>query len=110
MKELGEASDTYHAELAAPLLAAGVERIILVGPEMAALAAALGKSAGSVLAARIELDHAETAAEAAECLAADAPQGGDAILVKGSNSVGLGTLVRALTAGATGGTRKAGEN
>jgi UDP-N-acetylmuramoyl-tripeptide--D-alanyl-D-alanine ligase len=86
---------------------------------MAALAAelgrALGKSAGSVLAAHIELDHAKTAAEAAECLAADAPQGGDAILVKGSNSVGLGTLVRALTAktttaGATGGARKAGEN
>ena len=96
----------HHADLAEPLLAAGVERIILVGPEMAALAAALGKSAGSVLAAQIELDHAETAAEAAECLAADAPQGGDAILVKGSNSVGLGTLVRALTAGA----RKAGEN
>jgi UDP-N-acetylmuramoyl-tripeptide--D-alanyl-D-alanine ligase len=119
MKELGEGSDAYHAELAQPLIAAGVERIILVGPEMAALAAelgrALGKSAGSVLAAHIELDHAKTAAEAAECLAADAPQGGDAILVKGSNSVGLGTLVRALTAktttaGATGGARKAGEN
>ena len=104
MKELGEASDGYHAGLAEPLLAAGVERIILVGPEMAALVAelgrALGKSAAAALAARIELDHAETAAEAAECLAADAPQGGDAILVKGSNSVGLGALVRALTAGA----------
>jgi len=73
---------------------------------MAVLAKALGKSADPALAARIELDHAKTAAEAAECLAADAPQGGDAILVKGSNSVGLGTLVRALTAGA----RKAGEN
>ena len=59
-----------------------------------------------MLAARIELDHAKTATEAAECLAADAPQGGDAILVKGSNSVGLGTLVRALTAGA----KTAGEN
>ena len=110
MKELGEASDGYHAGLAEPLLAAGVERIILVGPEMAVLAKALGKSAGPALAAQIELDHAETAAEAAECLAADAPQGGDAILIKGSNSVGLGTLVRALTAGAKGGAGKAGEN
>jgi UDP-N-acetylmuramoyl-tripeptide--D-alanyl-D-alanine ligase len=110
MKELGEASDGYHAGLAEPLLAAGVERIILVGPEMAALGAALGralgKSADPALAARIELDHAQSASEAAECLAADAPQGGDAILVKGSNSVGLATLVRALTAGA----KKAGEN
>ena len=114
MKELGEGSDAYHAALAEPLIAAGVERIILVGPEMAALVAelgkALGKSADPALAARIELDHAGNAAEAAECLAADAPQGGDAILVKGSNSVGLGTLVRALTAGATGGARKAGDN
>ncbi|WP_298188716.1 UDP-N-acetylmuramoyl-tripeptide--D-alanyl-D-alanine ligase [Novosphingobium sp.] len=111
MKELGETSDRYHAELAEQLIAAGVERIILVGPEMAVLAKALGKSAGPALAARIELDHAGNAAEAAECLAADAPQGGDAILVKGSNSVGLGTLVRALTAGTkTGGAKTAGEN
>ncbi|KPF85748.1 UDP-N-acetylmuramoyl-tripeptide--D-alanyl-D-alanine ligase [Novosphingobium sp. AAP93] len=114
MKELGEASDGYHAGLAEPLIAAGVERIILVGPEMAPLSAALGralgKSADPALAARIELDHAKTAAEAAECLAADAPQGGDAILVKGSNSVGLGTLVRALTAGAGQGAKTAGEN
>jgi UDP-N-acetylmuramoyl-tripeptide--D-alanyl-D-alanine ligase len=110
MKELGEASDGYHADLAEPLIAAGVERIILVGTEMAALAAelgrALGKNADPALAARIELDHAGNASEAAECLAADAPQGGDAILVKGSNSVGLGTLVRALTAGI----KTAGEN
>ncbi|MBX9886139.1 MAG: UDP-N-acetylmuramoyl-tripeptide--D-alanyl-D-alanine ligase [Novosphingobium sp.] len=110
MKELGGASDAYHAGLAEPLIAAGVERIILVGPEMGVLAAelgrALGKNAAPALAARIELDHAGNAAEAAECLAADAPQGGDAILVKGSNSVGLGTLVRALTAGA----KTAGEN
>ncbi|MFM9937227.1 MAG: UDP-N-acetylmuramoyl-tripeptide--D-alanyl-D-alanine ligase [Novosphingobium sp.] len=106
MKELGDASDAYHAALAEPLLAAGVDRIILVGPEMAALASALtsslasslGKSGNAVLAGRIELDHVENAAGAAECLAADSPQGGDAILVKGSNSVGLGTLVQALTA------------
>jgi UDP-N-acetylmuramoyl-tripeptide--D-alanyl-D-alanine ligase len=104
MKELGDASDAYHAALAEPLIAAGVERIILVGPEMAALAAgiasALGKSGNAELAGKIELDHVQNAAGAAECLAADSPQGGDAILVKGSNSVGLGALVRALTAGA----------
>ena len=102
MKELGDLSDGYHAELAEPLIAAGVERIILVGPEMAALVPeltkALGKSGNAVLAGRIELDHVDNAARAAECLAADSPQGGDAILVKGSNSVGLSALVRALNA------------
>jgi UDP-N-acetylmuramoyl-tripeptide--D-alanyl-D-alanine ligase len=107
MKELGDLSDGYHAELAEPLIAAGVERIILVGPEMAALVPeltkALGKSGNAVLAGRIELDHVDNAARAAECLAADSPQGGDAILVKGSNSVGLGALVRALTAAAPSG-------
>lgn len=102
MKELGNASDAYHAGLAEPLIAAGIERIILVGPEMAALvsalAKALGKTGNAVLAGQIELDHVESAAAAAECLAADSPQGGDAILVKGSNSVGLGALVRAFSA------------
>ncbi|WP_295525436.1 UDP-N-acetylmuramoyl-tripeptide--D-alanyl-D-alanine ligase [Novosphingobium sp. Chol11] len=97
MKELGAAEAQYHAALAEPLLAAGIERIVLVGAEMAALASALGKSGDAVLAGRIELDHVQTTAEAAECLASDGPQGGDAILVKGSNSVGLGALVRALT-------------
>ncbi len=98
MKELGAAEAAYHAALVEPLLSAGIERIVLVGPEMAALASALGKSSDAVLAGRIELDHVQTTAEAAECLASDGPQGGDAILVKGSNSVGLGALVRALTA------------
>ncbi|MCW1381274.1 UDP-N-acetylmuramoyl-tripeptide--D-alanyl-D-alanine ligase [Novosphingobium sp. KCTC 2891] len=98
MRELGAEEDRYHRELAEPLLAAMVDRVILVGPEMAALAEALGKSAQPALAGTIEVDHVETAAEAAECLASEGPQGGDAILVKGSNSVGLGALVRALTA------------
>ena len=102
MKELGDASDAYHAALTEPLIAAGIERIILVGPEMGALVEeftkALGKSGNAVLAGKIELDHVQNAAGAAECLAADSPQGGDAILVKGSNSVGLSALVRALTA------------
>lgn len=98
MRELGADEDRYHRELVAPLRDAGIDRVILVGPEMAALAHALGKSEGGALAAAIEVDHVQTAAEAAECLASEGPQGGDAILVKGSNSVGLGALVRALTA------------
>jgi len=98
MKELGAQESRYHAELAAPIRAANIDRVILVGSEMEALALALGKSEPGALAGRIEVDHVGSSAEAAECLASDGPQGGDAILVKGSNSVGLGVLVRALTA------------
>ena len=98
MRELGAEEARYHRELAAPLIEAGVDRVILVGAEMASLAEALGKSAGAPLARRIEMAHVETTAEAAECLASEGAEGGDAMLVKGSNSVGLGVLVRALTA------------
>jgi len=99
MLELGPASDAYHAELAEPLAAAGVSRAVLVGPEMAALGDALGKMAQSALAQGIDFVHVPGAAAAAEILDAGdwAPQGGDAILIKGSNSVGLSALVKALT-------------
>lgn len=97
MKELGAGTAAYHAGLAEPLLAARVDRAVLVGDEMAALAEVLGKTAGGALAPAIQVDHVTNAAQAAECLAGYAPRGGDAILVKGSNSVGLGALVRALT-------------
>jgi UDP-N-acetylmuramoyl-tripeptide--D-alanyl-D-alanine ligase len=106
MKELGEQSDRYHAELAEPLLAAKVDRVILVGPEMAPLAAALtavtssrpGKSAATDLAAPIDVSHVEDARTAITRLGDEGIAAGDAILVKGSNSVGLGAVVRALTA------------
>ncbi|EGD57349.1 UDP-N-acetylmuramoyl-tripeptide--D-alanyl-D-alanine ligase [Novosphingobium nitrogenifigens DSM 19370] len=98
MRELGEGEAAYHAALAEPIAAAGIDRVVLVGAEMAALADALGKNAQGALAAGFDMVHVATAAEAAECLAAAGPQGGDAILVKGSNSVGLGALVKALIA------------
>jgi UDP-N-acetylmuramoyl-tripeptide--D-alanyl-D-alanine ligase len=98
MKELGESEARYHAELAGPIAEGKVDMLVLVGTEMAPLAEALGKSGGSSLAGRIDVSHVQTAAEAAECLASDGVRGGDAILVKGSNSVGLGALVRSLTA------------
>jgi len=99
MKELGEGGDAYHAGLAAPLIAAGVARALLVGAEMAPLAAALGTIDQSALAVPIAFVHVPGAAQAAEVLASGdwAPQGGDAILIKGSNSVRLSTLVKALT-------------
>lgn len=98
MRELGAEQDRYHAELIGPITEGKVDRLILVGPEMAALAQALGKSGNASLAAQIDVAHVLNAAEAAECLAADGVRGGDALLVKGSNSVGLGAIVRSLAA------------
>jgi UDP-N-acetylmuramoyl-tripeptide--D-alanyl-D-alanine ligase len=98
MKELGEGEARYHAELAAPLAEAGIDRAVLVGDEMAALAEALGKSAAAKLGKRIDVAHVADAAGALALLEGEGLGDGDAILVKGSNSVGLGAVVRALTA------------
>ena len=111
MKELGADSDRYHAELAEPILAAKVDRVILVGAEMAPLAESLvadassvwGKSANPDLAAPIDVSHVEDVGTVIARLARDGDEngsirGGDAVLVKGSNSVGLGAVVRALMA------------
>ncbi|WP_166042411.1 UDP-N-acetylmuramoyl-tripeptide--D-alanyl-D-alanine ligase [Sphingosinicella sp. YJ22] len=87
MKELGVESDAFHAALAEPVRSAGVERVILVGEEMAALAKALGGDA--------ELTHVADASAATE-IVRQAIRPGDAILVKGSNSLGLARLVEAL--------------
>ena len=90
MRELGAESDAFHAGLAEPIEAAGVERAILVGEEMAALAKALG--------GRIEMAHVPDTAAAIE-LVQDEVRPGDAILVKGSNSIGLARLVEVLASG-----------
>ena len=98
MKELGDAAERYHAEIADPLELAGIDRAVLVGDEMRGLAEALGKSGRGALGKRIDVAHVADAAEARKLLEGDGLEGGDAILVKGSNSVGLGAIVRALTA------------
>ena len=84
MRELGEHADQLHAGLAEPVLDARVDRLILIGPDMAPLVNALG--------GRVELDQAESVDEAAELLLA-LLRPGDAVLVKASNSVGLAKLV-----------------
>lgn len=94
MKELGDASDGYHAALAAPIIAAGLAMVILVGDEMAPLADALTKS----LEWHGQMAHVP-AADAALAAVQAGLADGDALLVKGSNSVGLSALVRALTSG-----------
>ncbi len=84
MRELGEQTGSLHAGLAPAVLGAKVDRLILIGDEMAPLAAALGGQIA--MAAATGLD------EAAELLFADLHPG-DAVLIKASNSVGLAKLV-----------------
>jgi UDP-N-acetylmuramoyl-tripeptide--D-alanyl-D-alanine ligase len=96
MKELGDHSPGFHAALAEPMRAAGVDHAVLVGEEMAALAGELGKPAGDKLGKSIPFAHCETAAQALDALRAFGLEGGDAVLVKGSNSVGLSKLVAML--------------
>ena len=90
MKELGETSDAFHAGLADPIEAACVELAILVGEEMAPLAKVLG--------AKVKMTHVPDASSALAPLE-EAIGPGDAILVKGSNSMGLAALVEALAGG-----------
>jgi len=96
MKELGDHGPAYHAALIEPLQTSGADFAILVGGEMQALADELGKAAAGALGKGIAFAHCGTAAEALDALRAHGVEGGDAILVKGSNSVGLGALVTAL--------------
>ena len=90
MKELGVHSDQFHAELADPVTQAGVDFALLVGAEMAPLA--------KMLEGRCKFAHVPDAA-AAQAILANLAQAGDAILIKGSNSVGLSRLVAAMTDG-----------
>jgi len=97
MKELGEHGPAFHAELAAPLAEAQVDHVVLVGDEMLPLAEELGKSSATALGKPVSFAHCGTAVEALVELGKLGLQADDAILIKGSNSVGLGALVAALT-------------
>ena len=90
MRELGEKSDAYHAGLAEPVIASGVETVILVGEAMRPLAKALE--------GRAEIMHVPDAATARDRLMT-VMQAGDAVLIKGSNGVGLSAIVAALGGG-----------
>jgi UDP-N-acetylmuramoyl-tripeptide--D-alanyl-D-alanine ligase len=87
MRELGARSAELHAGLAGPLEAGQVDYAILVGAEMAPLADALDGS--------IAYAHVPDTASAITLLTTDM-RAGDAILVKGSNGIGLSRLVAAL--------------
>ena len=93
MKELGEKSDYYHAALAKDLVAANVDYAILVGDEFKIL---VGNFQSGVEGPR-KFDHCVTANQAIDLLRHEI-QSGDAILVKGSNSMGLSKIVTELRA------------
>ena len=87
MFELGKDEIELHAALAEPLKAVGVERVIFTGKSMRALEEALPKS----MCGAWTRDW-QSALDALKAEIRD----GDVVLVKGSNSVGLGKLVAAL--------------
>jgi UDP-N-acetylmuramoyl-tripeptide--D-alanyl-D-alanine ligase len=93
MKELGDFAAGFHAQLVEPLLAARVDHVILVGSEMRVLADALGKPGVVALGNAPGFAHCQSPDEAIAALEAFGLAGGDAVLVKGSNSVGLAQLV-----------------
>ena len=92
MRELGADSAAYHADLAGPIAEAGVEYAVLVGAGMEPLARAL--------AGRVQTVHVADAAQARDRLTSMlAP--GDAVLIKGSNAIGLAAVVEAVSAPGT---------
>lgn len=93
MKELGDFADKFHGQLSQPLIAADVDYALLVGDEMRALARELGKPAFNSLGKPLEWEHCKTVDEAIGMLEEFGIVAGDAVLIKGSNSVGLGKLV-----------------
>jgi UDP-N-acetylmuramoyl-tripeptide--D-alanyl-D-alanine ligase len=98
MGELGHKSAEYHAGLKVHLDAARVSYALLVGEEMAWL----GEALAADVAWNGKFTHCASAKDAIP-VAKDIIQAGDAILVKGSNFLGLSALVDALTVSAEGG-------
>jgi len=84
MLELGEQGPQLHASLADAVRASGAERIYLVGPQMAALAAALGDHRVTA--------HTAAVTEMAEIVLRDLAYG-DTVMIKASNGIGLADIV-----------------
>ncbi|MDI7863782.1 UDP-N-acetylmuramoylalanyl-D-glutamyl-2,6-diaminopimelate--D-alanyl-D-alanine ligase [Rhizobiaceae bacterium n13] len=87
MLEMGEHAEKVHAELADPILAAGIEHVWLAGPEMQALKAALPENVETVYCA---------ATEELARFALGAIHPGDVLVVKSSLGTGFGKIVAAL--------------
>ncbi len=88
MLELGANERAYHAGLAEPILAAGIDLVFAAGPRMAALMEALPPDRRG--------GYAENADALIPVIAAEM-RAGDIVLVKGSNGSKMSRVVSALT-------------
>lgn len=89
MLELGADSPRFHAGLAAPIAAAGLDLVFCAGPLMTSLWEALPAERRGA--------HAQDAADLAEKIVA-AVRPGDVVMVKGSNGSRAGVIAAALSA------------
>ncbi|QQR40177.1 UDP-N-acetylmuramoyl-tripeptide--D-alanyl-D-alanine ligase [Devosia rhizoryzae] len=89
MRELGDEADRLHASLAGVVQSSGATSVHLVGSHVAALAEAL--PAGLVAS------RSQGVEQAIDTIIADLAYG-DAVMIKGSNGVGLARVVSAVTA------------
>jgi UDP-N-acetylmuramoyl-tripeptide--D-alanyl-D-alanine ligase len=89
MLELGAAAQHFHRELGAPLVAAGVDRVFLIGDAMAALHEALPEA---------NRGGWWRSADQAVLALLDFLEPGDVVTVKGSYALGLGRIVERLLA------------
>lgn len=96
MKELGDFAEGFHAALLEPVKAADLDLVVLVGSEMLALERELRNSGLQAVYGKPECVHCASPAEAVEQLREFGLLGGDAVLVKGSNSLGLNKVVEEL--------------
>ena len=87
MLELGDQAAVLHASLADAVRNSGADRVYLIGKHMGALA--------SELPPDLVAGHAETVEEAGDAIVGDLAYG-DAVMVKGSNGVGLARVVDAI--------------
>ncbi len=87
MLEMGEFAERVHADLAGPLLAAGIEHVWLAGNEMRALKESLPDS--------VAVEYRETTAELKDFVL-NSVEPGDVLMVKSSLGIGFGKIVAAL--------------
>lgn len=87
MLEMGEFSDSVHADLAQPLIDAGIRDVWLAGPQMAHLRDALPHD--------IRLEYRENVDELKD-FAVSSVTAGDVVMVKSSKGTGCGRIVSAL--------------
>ena len=90
MRELGAESERAHEDIGEFALEAGIDRLILIGPEYGGLVSAFHD--------KVAIDRAADVDQAIAVLKGRLASG-DAVLVKASNSVGLARLVEVMAVG-----------